>query len=667
MKRPRIYLITKRLKELILSVILILPISLLADLRVASVFGDNMVLQRDQAIRIWGWGEPQSTVRVAFTSQNETTNVNEDGSWEVVFPAQSGGGPYELHIMADDTLHYSNILIGEVWVCSGQSNMGMTVGGSSRVNNYKQEIKNATYPNIRLITVDRAMAAQPLDDIVVKGWTECLPESVEKFSATAYFFGRDLQKGLGNVPIGLIHTSWGGTKIEAWTSADALTQAGLFQEELEEVSRSNRVQDEQILNDYKLANKAWKLGMDSLAGNLTPKTISLMTQVHQEWKQMTIPTYWEHTKGLKDLDGIVWFQRIIELPEAWEGRDLFISLGTVDDYDRTFLNETQIGSNNSWSSPSEYSISPDLFDKGKNLLSVRVVDVNWRGGLWGREQDLFITPAAGGDTLWLKGEWKYKVVLDWADHDVVPPARPYLHNRPSVLYNAMLAPLTKFSIRGVIWYQGESNANQAHQYRTTFPLMINDWRKAWDLGDFPFLYVQLPNWGKREQHPSEANWSELRDAQLQTLILPNTSMAVTIDIGDEQDIHPKNKQDIGHRLALLALSDVYKKNITSTGPIYRSHKVRWGKIHIIFDKIAHGLKTRDARDLVGFSIAGEDGKFHWAQARIHRDRVIVSSPEVKHPVAVRYAWGANPDCNLTNTSGIPASPFKTDNWPDTTE
>jgi len=638
-----------------------------ADLRLAAVFGDNMVLQRDQDIQIWGWSSPNSSVAVTFAGSIKTTTSNIQGEWSVTLPPKPAGGPHSLVINGDQIIVLENVMLGDVWVCSGQSNMGMTVGGSARVLNYKAEIAAADHPDIRLFTVARAMAANPLTDVETKGWSSCSPETIENYSATAYFFGRDLQQGLGDVPIGLIHSSWGGTKIEAWTSAEALGSVGLFEEKLEEVARSSQVQDEKILKDYKLAHKAWQLGLDSLAGNLSLETISLMTQVHQEWKQMTIPTYWEHTNGLKNLDGIVWFQRIIELPEAWEGKDLFISLGTVDDYDRTFLNETQIGSNNSSSRPSEYSISADLINRGKNLLSVRVVDVNWRGGLCGREQDLFITPIAGGDTLWLQGEWEYKVVLDWADHDVFPPARPYLHNRPSVLYNAMLAPLTKFSIRGVIWYQGESNANQAHQYRTTFPLMINDWRKAWELGDFPFLYVQLPNWGKREQYPSEANWSELRDAQLQTLKLPNTSMAVTIDIGDERDIHPKNKQDVGHRLALLALSDVYKRDVVASGPIYLSQKIRWGKIYLKFGNIAGGLRTTDAEDLVGFSIAGADGNYHWAQARIRGDKVIVSSRDVKRPVAVRYAWAANPDCNLTNSSGIPASPFKTDKFPDSTE
>ncbi len=647
---------------------LLLNVNLLlgANISVASVFGDNMVLQRDKPIQVWGWGPTGTSVRVEFEDARAQTLVDADGNWHLELSASPAGGPYDMLIISDDTIKYTNFLIGEVWVCSGQSNMGMTVGGSARVKNYKAEIKNADYPNIRLFTVERDMAAAPLEDVQSQGWFECGPETVEKFSATAYFFGRDLQQGLEGVPIGLVHTSWGGTKIEAWTSSRALAGSGFFEEELAVVSRSTRTQDEQIVNEYKLADHRWRTAMDSLAGDLEPAILPLFTAEHSQWKHMEIPSYWESTPLLKKLDGIVWFQRHIDIPEAWSGQELFLSLGTVDDFDRTYLNGIEVGSNNSRSRPSEYVIPAHLSSVGNNLLSIRVFDVNRRGGLWGREQDLFITTMVGGDTLWLSGEWNYRVVLDWAESKTYPPERPYLHNRPSVLYNAMLAPLTDLSIRGVLWYQGESNASRAHAYRTLFPLMIQDWRTAWNQGDFPFLFVQLPNWGKRGENPSEDRWAELRDAQRQTLSLPNTSMAVTIDIGDERDIHPKNKQEVGYRLALLSLRDVYHRDIIAQGPIFVSQKRRWRKIVLEFSNIGSGLKTTDGRAVVGFSIAGKDGSFVWANAKIKGKRVIVSSPQVKHPVAVRYAWGANPDCNLTNSSGIPASPFKTDQWTDST-
>lgn len=649
--------------------VLLLNVSLLmgANISVASVFGDNMVLQRDKPIQVWGWGPTGTSVRVELVDASAQTHVDVDGSWCIKLSARPAGGPYDMLIIADDTIRYTNILMGDVWVCSGQSNMGMTVGGNSRVLNYREEVANAHHPDIRLFTVMRDMAATPLENVQSKGWFECGPETVENFSATAYFFGRDLQQGLEGVPIGLIHTSWGGTKVEAWTSSKALLGAGLFKDKLESVSRSTRAQDEQIVREYKLEDLTWRASMDSLAGDLEGAILPLFTSEHSQWKHMELPSYWEATPGLEKLDGIVWFQRHIEIPEQWSGQELTLSLGTVDDFDRTYFNGNEVGTNNSRSRPSEYTIPAQLTSAGDNLLSVRVFDVNRRGGLWGRQQDLYITPVEGGDTLWLRGTWNYRLVLDWAEHDTYPPENPYLHNRPSVLYNAMLAPLTNLSIRGVTWYQGEANASRAHQYRTLFPLMIKDWRSAWKQGDFPFLYVQLPNWGKREKNPSEDRWAELRDAQRQALSLPNTQMAVIIDIGDERDIHPKNKQEVGRRLALLALADVYHQDILVQGPIFVSQKRRWGKLILDFSNIGSGLMTTDGRDVVGFSIAGKNGKFVWADAKIRGKQVIVSSPQVKHPVAVRYAWGANPDCNLTNSGGIPASPFKTDTWPDSSQ
>ncbi|NQV40798.1 MAG: 9-O-acetylesterase [Candidatus Marinimicrobia bacterium] len=645
----------------------VLNISLLlgSDLSVSSIFGDNMVLQRDMPIKVWGWGETGTQVRVELADIKGQTLVDSDGAWNLELSAKPVGGPFDMLVIADDTLKYSNILMGEVWICSGQSNMGMTVGGSSRINNYKQEIENAHYPNIRHFTVKRAMASNPLNNVVSAGWFPVTPESIENFSATAYFFARDLQKGLEGIPIGLVHTSWGGTKIEAWTSAEALSRAGLFEDAIANVKLSNSEADESYLKAYRQSNAAWINLVDSLAGDLTRNLAFSVAE--ESWPVMDIPGYWEHTPGFEKFDGIMWFQRLINIPAGWKGQELFLSLGTVDDYDWTYVNGHEVGNNMSTSRASEYAIDPTYFSTGENNLTVRVLDVNRRGGLWGREQDLYLTPVNGGDTLWLAGKWSYKPLMNWEDHEILPPERPYLHNRPTVLYNAMLAPLTNLSMRGVIWYQGESNASRAHEYRSTFPLMIKDWRRAWNQGDFPFLYAQLPNWGERKSIPGEANWAELRHAQLQALELPNTSMAVTIDIGDARDIHPKNKQDVGYRLALLALRDVYGLDVQAEGPKYKSHSFKWGRAVVVFDETGGGLSSKDGGDIAGFSLAEEDGKFYWADAKIKGSKVIVTSKHVKRPVALRYAWGANPHCNLTNESGLPASPFKTDDWPDTTE
>lgn len=650
-----------------LFLFIILSAFAVAQVKLPQFFGDNMVLQRGSEINIWGWSEPDTKVTVVLDDTSMDVRSNARGEWQVALPKRETGGPYKMTIVGPDTVKLINILIGDVWICSGQSNMGMKVGGSSRINNYKEEVSLANYPQIRIMTVDRGMAAVPLKDLETDGWSPVTPETVEEFSATAYFFGRELQKGLeGEIPIGLIHTSWGGTKVEAWTRGGALKEQGLFIDALEKVSMSTAETDQEIIRHHKAVMKAWEAQVDSLAGDLYDGQSAEYLESHPEWPTMAIPNYWENLEELKQYDGVMWFQKEITFPQTWAGQPLFLSLGLVDDYDWTYMNTNKIGHTHSRSRPVEYTISADQFINGSNTLSVRVKDVNRRGGIWGQPQDMFITPLGGGDTLWLAGEWRYHPVLEWATHDVFPPSRPYLHNRPSVLYNAMIAPLIPMSIKGAIWYQGEANASKAQLYRTTFPLMITDWRKQWDQGDFPFLYVQLPNFGPRSLRPAENAWAELRDAQLQTLKLPNTSMAVTIDIGNERNIHPKNKQDVGLRLALLALRDVYDNPILAEGPRYKAYKKRWNKIIVEFENIGEGLTSTDGLPLEGFSIAGKNGVFYWADARIRGQSIIVRSKQVKRPVAVRYAWGGNPRCNLTNSSGIPASPFKTDDWPDST-
>jgi len=651
-----------------LFIVFLLPISLQAELRMANIFGNNMVLQRDEPIHVWGWSNPGSRIQVGLGAHVNITSADTSGKWTVSIAALPAGGPYTLTVVGENSLEYSNVMVGELWICSGQSNMGMKVGGSSRVLNYKAEIESANYPEIRLLTVERDMSATPLTDVQTKGWVVCSPETVENFSATAYFFGRYLYEELDGIPIGLIHTSWGGTKIKAWTSVEALSKENLFLDEINRVKSSSTEQDDSILQGYKEDVLEWKSRIDRAANDLEGELHKALTDASNDsWSSMDIPNYWETQPALKQYDGIIWFKRLINIPETWTRKILQLSMGTIDDYDWTFINGQKIGHNGSRSRPSEYQISPQQFQTGENTLSIRVLDVNRRGGLWGRPQDQYLTPIDGGDTLWLSGQWNYKPVLNTKEKDLAPPRRPYLHNRPTVLYNAMLAPLLPLTFRGVIWYQGESNISQAHLYRQTFPIMIEDWREATQK-TFPFLYVQLPNWGPRVESLGEAPIAELRDAQSAAQSLPKTAMAVTLDIGDERDIHPKNKQEVGRRLALLALQDVYhREDILAVGPRYLDHKFQFGRTIVTFSHIGEGLITGDGRAPVGFSVAGKDGIFYSAKAKIRGDRIILNTWRVLRPVAVRYAWAANPDINLTNTSGLPTAPFKTDHWLDSTQ
>ncbi len=506
---------------LIFSIVLILVSAgaSFADIRLPAIVGDNMVLQQDQKITIWGWADPGEEVVVGVSWHNMKWAVTtaRNGKWVYKMNPPKVGGPYEMTLSGKNTVTIKNILVGEVWVCSGQSNMQMSVKAS---NNAEEEIAAADYPNIRLFSVQREVAQEPKSDC--KGsWTLCSPETVAGFTAVGYFFGRELHQKL-DVPVGLVHTSWGGTPAEAWTRRGVLKSDMDFRP---------------ILDRYDEAVRRY------------PQAKKEHEQKVEEWKQA------------------------VKQAKAEE----------------------------------------------KN-----------------------------------------------------PPRRPRAPfgpghpHTPSGLYNAMIAPLIPYGMQGAIWYQGESNAGRAYQYRKLFPAMIKNWRTDWEQGDFPFLFVQLANFMAVKPDPNESHWAELREAQLMTLALPNAGMATIIDIGDANDIHPKNKQDVGKRLALWALAKTYGKDLVYSGPLYTSMEKKGQRIVLHFNHVGGGLVIGDGESLQGFAIAGADRTFVWADANIEGDTVVVSSDEVPEPVAVRYAWADNPVCNLYNKEKLPASPFRTDQWPGVT-
>jgi sialate O-acetylesterase len=534
-------------------------------------------------------------------------------------------------------------------------------------------VAQANFPEIRLFTVQKSTSSSPLDD--VKGhWVVTTPDQAGQFSAVGYFFGRELHQKL-KVPVGLIHTSWGGTPAEAWTSRDALAsvselqpildryQDGLkdlpqrqleFQRRLAEWTQKNLYTDE--------GNKGEGLGYAD------PKTNT------SDWPTMSLPQFVE-TAGLK-MDGSVWFRREIEVPTSWLGKPIELNLAAIDDYDTTYFNGTRVGgigseTPNSYMIPRRYKVPAELVKAGRNLIAVRVFDSAGEGGFGAGKMSIGPVGANDAELISLAGSWSYKVELqlppknpDWGSRPEAPG--PTNQNSPSVLYNAMIAPIITMTIRGAIWYQGESNAGRAYQYRTLFPLMIRNWRSAWNEGDFPFYFVQLANFQPVKPEPGESDWAELREAQSLTLREPQTGMAVIIDIGDAKDIHPRNKADVGHRLALWALANTYNQKIEYSGPIFSSFKIEGQKIRVKFTHTSGSLKTSDGGAPKGFAIAGDDHKFVWADARIEGDEVVVWSSSAMKPVAVRYAWADNPVCNLYNKLDLPASPFRTDDWPGVT-
>jgi len=641
-----------------------IPVVTQAEVRTPAVFGDHMVLQRERPLRLWGWADPGEEVQVQLAERTASTRADEQGRWLVVLEPMPAGGPITLEVRGENTLRFEDVLVGEVWLASGQSNMEFPL---IRARESEREIADAEHPEIRLFTVSKAIARSPQDD-VTGSWTVCLPETAGSFSAVAYFFGRTLHQEL-EVPIGLVHSSWGGTPAQAWTSREALVAHPSLKravDELDERLSSPEAQAaaEQALEAWELANLAVDQGNEGYGKGFAEPELD-----DGSWQEMKLPTPWEQA-GLA-LDGAVWFRRHFIIPKAWSGKELELLLGPIDDYDVTYYNGVQVGSTGrdtpgAWTVPRTYRVPGELVKPGPTVIAVRVFDRGGDGGVVGTPAQLVLKPVLCDTApIALAGTWLFKVEQavgplspDWGSQ---PPA-VFDQSSPSSLYNAMIAPLIDLTIRGAIWYQGESDEAQAYRYRLLFPVMIRDWRDRFGLGDFPFYFVQLANYMQRLPQPGPSRWAEVREAQLWTLALPDTGMAVAIDIGEADDIHPTNKQEVGRRLALWALSQTYGSTIPSSGPLFRSAMVEMGRIRVAFDH-ATGLATADGGALRGFAVAGADRQFVWADAAIDGETVLVSAEQVPRPVAVRYDWADNPDGNLVNDAALPASPFRSDDWP----
>jgi len=550
-------------------------------------------------------------------------------------------------------------LIGEVWVCSGQSNMEMPLTGwYGDVLNLQQELADAAnYPQIRMLKIDNKTSFTPRTDVPVKwGWSVCDPQTVRDFSAVAYFFAKNLYQRY-HIPIGIINSTWGGTVAEAWTSGDALKTMPAFAPFVQ--AAENGMNQETLNAKYQTDLREWLNNINKIDPAFQNGRLlwAMPNFDDSAWGKMTVPAYWEQS-GVPDYDGTIWFRKKVNIPADWGGKDLKLDIGGIDDYDDSFFNGTEIGHTELFILKRSYTIPANLVKTGDNTIAIRVFD---NGGLGGINKGP-MTLSLVGDTsakIDVAGEWAYQKANDLKALPQ-PPALSNSPNRPTLIYNTMISPILPYTIKGVIWYQGESNADRAKQYEQLFPLMITDWRQKWGEGNFPFYFVQIANYAAKDQPPA-ADWPALRYAQLKTLSVPNTGIAVTIDIGDNNRIHPQNKQEVGRRLALIARAKTYGENIPYSGPVYRSQKIMGNKIELAF---INGTLTAKGDTLKGFIVAGADKQFHPANAVIKGNMIIVTSPDVANPVAVRYAWANNPTCNLYNAAGLPASPFKTDNWDD---
>ncbi|MEM6820643.1 MAG: sialate O-acetylesterase [Verrucomicrobiota bacterium] len=644
-----------------------------------SPFGDHMVLQRDMPIPLWGNASANSQITIDFAGQTVTTQTKEDGYWTAQLSALTAGGPHILTVSSKgETRSYKDILIGEVWLCSGQSNMKWAV---RRSKDPDKEVAAAQFPNIRLLTVPSITKNEPASSVPLS-WQVCSPKTIGGFSAVGYYFGRELYHNL-NVPIGLISSNWGGTPAEAWTPLENLKEHPQFELIIER--RTEFLQTKQDGID------AAQEKLDQWMSEVRARMVDL-SDVKPEYfepdqplpgaKPFELPGHFMH-----QTDGIAYFRKVIELPSDLKSDSATLRLGAIDDFDVTWVNGVQVGSTgeettNAYLVHRTYTVPEGVLKPGKNVILVRLTDWFAGAAIKGEPENLALV-LSSEDRVSLSGSWEFRLDRDFGKRPTTPQNEaPKI---ASTLYNGMISPLIPYAIRGVIWYQGESNTKRAAQYKSLFPVLINSWRTKWGQGDFPFYFVQLANFKQRNTTPVEDPWAELRDAQLKALRLPNTGMAVAIDLGEADDIHPRNKQDVGKRLALWALAKTYQKTeagrplgklpfigkffckpIPYSGPLYQDHSISGNQIRISFDHVESGLAVKGGKELKGFTIAGKDKRFFWANATIDGSTVVVSHPDIQEPAAVRYGWSINPEVNLINSADLPASPFRTDDWPGVT-
>ena len=624
------------------------------DVQLPRTISNGMVLQRSADTAVWGRADPGEKVKISFRNKTYSTTTGSSHEWRVQLKQLQAGGPYEMKITGNNTIVLKDVYVGDVWVCSGQSNMELPMDWVRE--RYEDEIADSGNPEIRHFAVPKEYDFKtPRDDLSGGKWEPANPKTVPGFTAVGYFFARSLYKQY-KVPIGLVNATLGGSPVEAWMSREALEA---FPQHLATADKyKNDAYIQQVRQHDKTTADAWHKLLESRDKGLAPnnKPWSDLLYDASGWATIDLPSFWDKTK-LGPVNGVVWFRKDIVVPESMVGRPAKLQMGRIVDADSTYINGKLVGSVPFQYPPRKYDVQPGVLKAGKNNITVRVISYSGRGGFI---KDKPYSLSSGGITIDLSGKWQYRLgaVME-------PLANPtFIEWQPQGLYNAMIAPMLNYSIKGVIWYQGESNTEHAGEYNKTFTALITDWRKQWHEGDFPFLYVQLPNFNEPDKKPSASQWAELREAQLNALRLKNTAMAVTIDIGEWNDIHPLDKQDVGKRLALAARKIAYgEKNIVYSGPMYQSMKIKNNRIILSFTNIGGGLTTIDGKAPGEFAICGPDRQFVWAKARIEGNTITVWNDNISHPEAVRYAWADNPEnANVYNKEGLPASPFRTDSY-----
>lgn len=621
-----------------------------SQLALPRLISNGMVLQRAATVRIWGWADPGETVTVDFISQKYKTLAGDDGCWEVFLKDLKAGGPYDMEIKASTTIVVRDILVGEVWVCSGQSNIELMM---ERVKDqYAEDIINCSFPEIRHFSVvQRYDFNKSYSDFSDGCWEAACPETIIRFSAVGYFFAKAIHEKY-NVPVGIIKAAIGGSPIESWISEDALAAhpeaiRTLLPYKDEEYVKKVLTIDEKITG-------SWLGSLNRNDAGLTDKEPWYAENIDtSDWTAMELPANFQN-EGLESFNGVIWFRKEIEVPEEMLRTPVRLWLGRIVDSDQAYVNGQFVGETTYQYPPRKYDVPQGLLRKGKNLIAVRVTCNNGSGEFISDKTYKLIAPNCSVE---LAGQWKYKVGAFCGPQ----PETTFVQWQPTGLFNGMLAPVTKYTVKGAVWYQGEANTSKPQEYHGLMHTLVADWRKWWNQDSLPFVIVQLPNYGVQDKQPSESQWAELREAQLDALCMQDTAVTVNIDLGEWNDLHPLRKKDVGERVALAARKIAYGEGLVASGPVYRDLEVIGSKIAISFLNTGSGLSTRDGLELRHFAISGKDSGFVWANAKIDGNRVIVWAEGITEPVAVRYAWADNPEtANLVNMEGLPAAPFRTD-------
>ena len=620
-----------------------------ADVRLPALVSDGMVLQRDMEIKIWGWADPGEKVTVKFINKTYKATADNEGNWDITLKKQKSGGPYSMTITGKNQISVDNILIGDVWLASGQSNMVHYM--ELHQDRYRKDIETADNEAIRQFLVpENGVYTGPRRTLEGGSWKPATRDNIMRFSVVAYYFARKLYERY-EIPIGIINSSVGGSPAEAWISEeglkgfDDLLATAEQNKDTAYVNTTNR--EAARVNRENYGNQDPDMGESGEVKWYEPGYEPV------NWKRINVPGYWED-QGIKDLNGVVWYRRSVDIPEQMANSPVRLYLGRIVDADQVYINGKSVGRTTYQYPQRIYEIPEGVLKTGENIIVVRIQNNFGKGGFVPDKPYYF---ASADDTVDIKGYWQYRV------GQILKPG-PFgrsitMRSQPVVYFNGMIAPFTDYTIKGVIWYQGESNTGRPEQYDALFPALIQDWRRLWNNSELPFLFVQLTNFMDVNYLPEESNWARLRESQRKALSVPNTAMAVTIDLGEWNDIHPDRKKPVGDRLALGALKVAYGEDLVYSGPMIRSADWQNGKVVLTFDHTGSGLISSDGEPLRWFAVAGEDKEFKWAQAEIVEDKVVLTSEEVDDPVYVRYAWADNPDpVNFYNVEGLPASPFQ---------